>query len=428
MKRIINKIRMISASKGMQQTVLMMSGNYLSAFISAIAIIIISRSLGPNLFGEFSAAFSISMILSRLNDFGITLATQKFASQSTDKSETKSYIIYGYKFKILISILIIFLILPLSPYVTGFFKFSNNYIAPISIFFGILLVYYDQLVVSLLSTHVFFKASIANLTQALFKFSTAIFFSIFYPKSLLLFFFSFIIAPVIPLLFKQQLEPKWFNKISLIKITESNKTKFNILARNSAILVFITGIFDSVGILFVKYFSTNYEAGLLGGINRIALVFILVGVSLSQVLFNRVSKYKNKNDLDIYIKKSFVLSAIAIVSFVILVPFLPTLITFTIGQEYLVALNPLIVITASIFIYIISVPFTALFYSFDKDNYFSVSGIIQLFILLLGNYLLVPSYGIMGAGVVQLIARLITLFYTIIFALIVYKEKYEYKK
>lgn len=421
-------LQKVLSSKGVAQTAITGLGNYSSAFLSAVAIILISRSLEPTLFGEFSGAFSLAMILAKINDAGLTIASQKFASRSQNKVEVKSFIYLGYKYKLYISAGLLLLFLPLSPILTSIFKFSNPFIVPISVTLGLLLVYYDQLVASLLATHSFLRASLVNLSQAGFKLISAATLTLLLHKSLLPIIVTFIAAPGIPVIFTKLFEPKWFQKVNVKPLRKSSKQGFINLAKHSALLVFILGVIDSIGVLFVKSFLDSYEAGLLGGIGRIALLFTLIGVSLSQVLNNRVSRYTIKSDINAFIKKSLLLSVGMILLYFVTIPFLPFIINITIGPDYLVARPALIVLLASVFMYIISVPFSALFFSFNNNRYFSLSGLLQLIAILVGNYLLVPSFGIIGSAFAQLLSRFLLLVFTIAFAYSTYRKQFLYEK
>lgn len=428
MKQLITIYRDILSSKGIKQTVITTFGTYFAALLSALSIILISRNLGPTIFGEFSAAFSLSIVIAKLNDAGITIATQKFASQSANKKETKSFIYLGYKLKIILSLIIVGCSLLFTSQLTQLFKFSHPLIVPISLILGISVTYYDHLTVTLLATHSFIKASLVNISQAGFKLLSAVSITFFYPNKLIPLLALFLFAPGFPLLFKNYFEPHWFKKIQTLEINKIKKEKFIHLSKHSAILVFASGVIDYIGVLFVKNYMTSYEAGLLGGISRIALLFSLIGISLSQVLYNRVSRYTKQSDLDAFITKVYILTLGIGCIYLAILPMLSVITKVTIGTEYLVALEPLRVLVASVFIYIVTIPFAALFYSFDKDSYFSVSGIIQLLSLFIGNYLLVPSYGITGSAYAQLLSRLVILAFTISFAYISYKEKYGDEK
>lgn len=411
---------------GINQTIITTFGNYLSAFISAIAIIVISRDLGPTLFGEFSGAFSITMIVSRINDFGLTIATQKYASQSKIKPEVKTIIQYGYHLKIIISLILLVILLPFSPYITRTLNFSSNLLVPISLILGISLTYYDQLVAALLSMHSFTKAAVVNLTQALFKLVGTSIILVSTNSKLVPAVFVFSFAPAVPVLLKRFYEPTWYKNINSKNVLNTDlKNRIHSLAIHSALLVFAVGVMDYIGVLFVKSYVDSYQAGLLGGISRIALLFSLIAVSLGQVLNSRVARYKLKSDVSTFIKKAMYIVLGVFLLYFLVLPLLPLIIIVTIGPDYLEARVPLAISLASIFFYIASVPFNSLFYSFEKNSYFSLAGVIQLVSIVIGNYLLVPNYGIYGSTTAQLVSRGLLFAFAMIFSLIVYKQKYK---
>jgi len=83
--KFLNKISIIPT--GLRQTLLVVFGNAFSQGFSAIALIIITRQLGPVLFGEFSVGFALLLILNRLNDLGMTAVVQKYASRGEKSDE-----------------------------------------------------------------------------------------------------------------------------------------------------------------------------------------------------------------------------------------------------------------------------------------------------------------------------------------------------
>ena len=82
-----DKIIKLSKSKGLMQSLLTVFGNMGSTGISAVSMIIISRTLGPEKFGSFSVGFAIIIILSKINDLGLTLALLKFVPRSDSLEE-----------------------------------------------------------------------------------------------------------------------------------------------------------------------------------------------------------------------------------------------------------------------------------------------------------------------------------------------------
>jgi O-antigen/teichoic acid export membrane protein len=80
------------------------------------------------------------------------------------------------------------------------------------------------------------------------------------------------------------------------------------------------------------------------------------------------------------------------------------------------------VLLAAAFVSIAITPFAALFFSFDAPWYFSISGLGQLFIVLVGNWMFVPVYGIEATAWVRLTARIVLLVFTISLGLWLYQR------
>src|SRR3989339_1431779 len=74
MRRLIGRV---FESQGFRSAGLMTIGNISSTGLSAVAMIIFSRLLGPSDFGVFSVLFSLLLILSKLGDFGVNIAVQR---------------------------------------------------------------------------------------------------------------------------------------------------------------------------------------------------------------------------------------------------------------------------------------------------------------------------------------------------------------
>jgi O-antigen/teichoic acid export membrane protein len=105
-------------------------------------------------------------------------------------------------------------------------------------------------------------------------------------------------------------------------------------------------------------------------------------------------------------------------------PFARWFILLTIGGEYLAGLPILIILVAASFLALASMPFIALFYSFDASWYFSISGVAQLAIVLLGNLLFVPRYGLAAAAWTRLATRLFLFGFSAGVGLYLYYRKY----
>lgn len=410
-------------SKGTSQSIITIFGNIVSALFAAVSILLISRKMGPELFGEFSAGFALVLILNKLNDAGISLATHKLIGETTNKNKIIEFANSVLKIKLIISFLIILILLPLSPLISKVLNFSNPYTVIVAIVFGISIVYFEYLVSILQSIHAFSQAIAVNFMQSFLKFlfSVAYFVLPTFPSLIVLLVYIFI--PFTPFLFSNKFLPKWL-PLNITYSGNSASKKILSFARYTSVAVISTTIIENVGILFVQSYISAFETGILGGASRIALMISLVGVSLTQVLNPRVARYKNKDDINAYIKKAILVLLVTVVASIIVSPFSKLLITLTLGEAYSSGSTALMLLIISSFVSIATVPFAALFFSFDRKNYFSFVGLSQLTLTILGNLLFVPTIGLMGSVGTQLIVRSVTLIITLIFVVDTYKKKF----
>lgn len=408
---------------GMVQATISIMGNLLSTAISAIAIILITRILGPEKYGVFSVGFSIVLILTKINDAGFNTAIVKFASDKVDiKTKNDIYSITLF-YKIIISTVFILIGFLFSRQISNLLNLENDNLILISLTLGLATVYYEHLLSILKSAHLFLNSVIINAVQASTKLIGIGFLSLLSVNSVIPIYSMYILAPIIPVLIYKFFVPKWFEFKIGIKNEKLNK-KIISLAAHSSVALISAGIIENIDILFLQKNLSTYETGLYGGVSRIAMVIAMIAYSLGSVLDSRVARYKSRKNLSIYIKKALVVIGIAALGFLLFVPLSRPLMLLTIGKEYIQGLNVLLILAGASFIAIASIPFVSLFYSFNASWYFSVSGLIQLSIVLIGNFVFVPIYGLPAAAWTKLAARMSLFLFTVIAGLIVYQRKY----
>lgn len=424
---ILQRLHTIKKSEGFQQTVLNIVGNLVTTALSALAVILITRILGPKNFGEFSVGFSLVLIITRLNDFGLNTAITKFASAAQNNSEKKYIYTVTLKYKKIISFLFVVLGLLFYNKIAGYFNLQNPLIILFALTFGICTVYFEHLLVTLQSLHLFSKAVLINALQTGSKLIGTLVLMLFHVVNPAYYFLIYIASPFIPTFFTKKLLPQSIQDEKVRKSSELER-KILALARHSSVALISAGIIENIDVLFLQKNLTSYEAGLYSGISRIALIFSLVAYSLGDVLNARVARYKEKAHIQSYLKKVFVLLAASSVIFLMLLPLAKYVILYTIGPAYLAEEKVLMLLLSASFITILSMPFVALFYSYHLNWYFSVSGVLQLIIVLAGNFLFVPQYGLEAAAWTRLSSRLFLFAFCSLLSLGLYWKKYGSKK
>lgn len=419
-----NYLHQLFRSKGIQQVLIMVVGNSMATGISAISLILISRLLGPSLFGEFSVGFALIMIIVRINDAGLTAALTKFAGQTTNHDKQNDYFSVTLKTRLLFSLLIVTIGLLSLPILKNILQLEHSLIIIFSIIFGMATVYMEQLTAMLQSLHRFTQAVTTNFLQASVKIVSAITFTVLSVKNVTLVFGVYALAPILPLLLSPWLLPQK-TTLNLREISKDAKDDIYQMIKHTGIANISTTIVGQSNILFVQAFLSSYETGILGGVAKIHLLFSLIAASLGNVLFPRVSRYKAKQDLQMYLIKAFGVILLALIGLGVSLTLAKHMIIFTVGNEYLPGLNVLYVLLAAIFTMIATVPFTALFYTFDRHIFFSVTGALQVLLIVGGNLLLIPMFGLIGTAYAQLTTRFILFAVTVFWGLIVYRNQFN---
>jgi O-antigen/teichoic acid export membrane protein len=426
------KILTLALSDGLRQSLITVVGNTFATGLSALALILISRMLGPVKFGEFSVGFAIILILNKFNDGGLGSATLKFAAKfSHDKEAVNRIFSYTWQVKLALSAVVFLSGIIISPFIVDFLHFDQPIIIYLAFFLSAASTWYEQLLNMLQALHRFSEAVVVNALQSGAKLLGIALFYFFSVTQSVPIFALYMLAPLVPIFFSKKLMPKWV-KIRLFNVEGGKKTQAFIaekaqllaMAKHSAIGFIAAGLIENIDVLFVQRYLSNYETGLLAGVSRIAMMLLLIAYSLGNVLYPRVAKYHEKTHLQKYISKAAMLAVLCIFGFLAFLPFSRFTVWLTIGPAYLPGSSILNILAAASFLTIATVPFLALFYSLKADWYFSVSGILQLAIMIAGNMLFVPHYGLIASAWTRLVTRIFLFCFTAGCALWLYYAKY----
>lgn len=405
---IVAKLRQ---SEGFKHSVLtIFSYSFASAF-SALAVILISRLLGPTSFADFSVAFSLSLILNRLNDFGLSTVIQKFVGGDFRKNKINAYLSLILRYRLIISVSLILIGLIFSETISRYLQISNSSLIPLTFIFSLSVTYFESAQITLQSLSKFKIAAYNYLLPSLIKFAMALTVFLLKVENVQLILGIYLVSTLPSLIIAEFLKPNWV-KYELAQKFKKEKEKVLELLKHSAFAIIASGVIENMDVLFAKHYLSSYETGLLAGVNRIAMLLYVVAYALANVLNPRVATYKTRNNFDSFLKKAWGIVALAVLGFFLSLPFAPLLIQWTIGPAYAGGNEILIVLLAAGFISIALMPFIATFYAFKSNRYFSISAILQLVIVLVGNLVFVPEMGLVASVYTRLVARIALLLLT----------------
>lgn len=421
-----SRIQQLTSSTGIRQSLISIVGNTAATAVSAIALLLISRNLGPARFSQFSVGFAIIIMLNKFNDAGLNAAIIKYAGATESLEKQQGIFSFTARIKIILSLCILIIGLLISPWLSAKLHFAEPTIIYMSFILSLISSWYEHLLAVLQSLHRFTQAVAVNALQSSAKLVGTLLLAFVQLHGSIPVFGWYMMSPLVPLLFVRNLLPVklalWSTQHSLQKV---ERQQIIAMAQHSALGFIAAGLIENIDILFVQFYLTDYETGLLGGISRIAMMVNLIAYSLGNVLYPRVARYKTQVDLTAYLKKAWIIAGGSVLGFVAFIPFSKLLILLTIGDQYLPGVGQLNMLAASSFLTLATIPFLALFYSFKANWYFSISGILQLAIVILGNIIFVPSLGLDAAVWTRLAARGFLFVFTITTSLLLYRANHK---
>lgn len=410
-------------SRGVRQSFLVMFGNTAAQGFSAIALILISRLLGPAGFGEFSLGFAIALILNRFADLGLSTAIQRFVPKAQGPEQVNRLVSYATRLKLAVVIIVIVLGLLVYQPLAAFLNFDNPTIILLAFLLSPVTVLYEHFQAVLQSMHRFWQSVLMNVIQAAAKALLAVAFWLSQMKTSVPILASYLAAPFLPIVIMRWLLPAWVKIKPLVGDYKSERKLTKSVMGHAAVGFMAAGVIENIDVLFVQRFLNTYETGLFGGVSRVALLIALMAYSLGTVLNPRVAAFTTRKQIRSFLNKTLLLGGLCVIGFLAYLVVAEWVLILTVGSEYLSGLNVMNILVAASFLTLAVMPLMALFFSFDAPWYFSVSGILQLVIILVGNYIFVPIYGLEASAWTRLISRLALFVFTAILVWYFYRKK-----
>lgn len=418
------KLASLFRSQGLKSAALVTGGNISATVIAAIAMILFSRLLGPEQFGVFSVLFSLLLILSKVGDAGINIAVQREVARRTgDDMHDIRMIQTGSALKGILSAGIAVIGLASGAWVGRSLLHigPDSRFVPLVFLLTVSVILYEYVNTVLQAKQFFGLSVVSNYIQSLGKLAVAI---AMYSAgvSLPIVILAYLLLPALGAAVGfVKIPPAHF----IPKLHKGYVRKIIAVAKWTSIAILSATLADNVDVILVQNYLTSYDTGLWSAAVRIATLASLIGWSIGTVVNVRVASYGDKKNLHSYLRKALILALGTLIGVSGLVLFSGPLISITVGSAFLGAVPALNLLFISTAILTAATPYVALFYLFDKPAFFAWSGIISTVVLLAMDVVLIPQYGLMGAGYARIVTRLAGLLFTLWYARRAYRERYE---
>ena len=403
-------------SGGLLSIAVLGSGNVVGTVISAIALIIFSRYLGPTEFGLFSAAFAAMQIMVRLADLGVNMAAERaIARSSADTLRADRLIRLALWLKGLVYLTLGCFGWFLAPWLShSLLHFPDVTLLRLSLLLSAGTVFFEYTTLVYQATQRFGMVARITIAQALGK---LLFGLLFIWQGVLTATTAIILYGLMPGIGSLL---AWIKRplssLSLPSRWQSDLTQIVQVAKWTGVAAIAATLADNIDVLMVQSFLSAYDTGIWSGAVRIASFASLVGWSIGAVLNIRVARYHNPAHLRAYLQKAWKIALFAFIGLLLATPFAGFAIWATIGSAYQAATVPLQILLVAAGLAAATSPYVALFYLIDRPQYYALAGIISTLTLLLGDLWFIPQFGLLGAAGVRVVVRFAVLIFTLIYA------------
>ncbi len=161
---------LIFKSEASKQSLTITIGNFATSGIMAIAMILLSRSLGPEKFGIFSVSISLMFLVSKFADLGLNQLIPRFMGQwFFQKKKNEAFLKHILWFKTLLVISTLLIFLPNVGLIARLINYPHLDMIYWSITGAVLIEIYGFTTLVLSARHQFAKLNVVNILQALMK-------------------------------------------------------------------------------------------------------------------------------------------------------------------------------------------------------------------------------------------------------------------
>lgn len=402
---------------GLLSIAILGSGNVIGTVISAIALILFSRFMGPTEFGLFSTAFAAMQIVVRLSDLGTNMAAERAIArvhgQDSELSDRLMRVVLWFKLSSFALCAILGWLL--APWIaTSLLHIGSVALLRTAMVLALGTIFFEYSTIVFQSTHRFAMVARITIAQALGK---LLFGAILIWQGMLHATEGLLVYGLIPGLgalfgWKRGTLSSFILPVTWKKDLQAilSVAKWTAIAAISATLA------DNIDTLLVQSFMSSYDTGIWSGAVRIATFASVLGWSVGSVLNIRVARYTSPTHLKEYLGKAWKLSLFILFVLILATPFAGLAIRLTIGSAYLAGTLPLQILILAAGLAGAATPFVALFYLFDRPQYYAIAGIIQTVVLVLGDLIFIPRLGLVGSAWVRVVVRLVILVFTLLYA------------
>ncbi|MBI2037818.1 MAG: oligosaccharide flippase family protein [Candidatus Magasanikbacteria bacterium] len=420
---IVSRLKLILQKKALHQTIFVYTGSMVNGLSLFALNIVLAKIFNQELFGIFSLSVLVLMTVAELSDFGLNMGLLRFgpyyiATDQPDKLKQLLKTIWRWRVSLSIILTVAGLVLayPLARYLLGQVKLTP-YLAFASLGIG------GIILLGFLATYLqtkqrfFYHASLQSL-KGFLRLVIVLILLFFGVKNLFAYLSVYILVPWVLFIANFKVFPEKFREVtvdaSIKNKLHSQLARFSFwLTVSSFMSIFVSRI-DQVmvsrllGLVEVAIFTVAWQ---------LIQFFPIVYSSITSVLMPKISSLTKKEDLVIFVKRSFKWVLVVVAGLGIIIYPSQYLIQFLFGDKYIASMPVYLILAYGYLLTVLAVPFSLVINVFNKTHWVAISGVAQILINLAANMVFIPMYGIMGAAYAFAMATIFTFLWNVALAI-----------
>jgi O-antigen/teichoic acid export membrane protein len=426
---IIEQAKTILKNKALHQTAFVTAGslvNGLSLFVLNIAL---ARSLDQEFFGIFSLSVVALSVVAEMSDFGLNAGLSRFApyylaTNQTDKLKQLVKTIWRWRISLTWVLTIGGLVFayPIAKYVYGQVKLAPYLAYATFGVGGVILLGF--LATFLQANQKFLYNATVQSFKGLLRLLIALILIIFGVKSVFAYLSVYIFVPWILFIINFKILPNNFRKVEID--FESKRNLHSQLAKFSfwlTITSLVSILSSRVDQIMISHYLGLAEVAVFTVAWQLLQFFPVVTGSISSVLMPRISSLKNKSEIIIFVKRAFKWILVGTLGVAVLVYPSQYLISLFFGNKYDAAMPLYVILAYSTLFNIIAIPFSLAVTIYNKTHISTIFSFLHLLINVVGNFIFIPLFGIMGAAYTFAVSSAILFLWNLILALYLINKK-----
>lgn len=365
-----------------------------STLLSAATIFLLARWLGPGGFGLYAASLAIAVIVTDSLELAISGSVVNFGAKNNASSQ--KLIKLGLILKLTLGLGLGILVAVLAKPVSGWINPDLNqplYLVALIIPLNFLMRFPRSV---LQSKRRFWADSSLEVITSLGRFLSVVG---FYASGLLTVMtglWAYLAGAAVALVIGSALISWEFLRERINRETKRHFFQFQKWLTIGFILAAIHGRIDTTILLKL---AGPEATGVYQAAFRFFMPVMQLAAAFSLVFAPRFASFVTLKEAQIYLKKAAKLTGLLGLGVLLMIPLAPWLVGLIFGSAYAGAVLPVRILALGFALFVVMAPFTAyLIYSVNRTRIFALINFVQLGLVLILNYWLIPNFGAVGAA------------------------------